>query len=76
MSSDIQTADQDDGVRVDYDSRGDLDDIAVSGVDVFRMERMDDGCFWIRLYRPGGKDIVFWLNSARKIVGSHELDQS
>ena len=60
--------------RIDYDATGDLDDILIESVSMFRMERMDDGCFWIRCYCEGKPDAVFWLNSERKIVGSHELD--
>jgi hypothetical protein len=52
--------------RIDYNQRGDLDDIAVGSVDLFRMERMSDGGFWIKLYRSNGKkDIVFWLNATK-----------
>lgn len=58
--------------RIDYDSNGNLDDIAVSTVSMFRMEWMNDGCVWIRLYREGKNDLVFWLNSDTKIVGERE----
>jgi hypothetical protein len=60
--------------RIDYDERGDLDDIVVNDVSLFRMERMADDTFWIRCYCDGKPDIVFWLNSERKIIGRHELD--
>ena len=59
--------------RIDY-ANGDLDDIAVSEVELFRMERIADGTFWITLYRAGDKEIAFSLNAVEnKIVGKHEL---
>lgn len=61
--------------RIDYDERGNLDDIVVSDVSMFRMERMAAGNFWIRCYREGKPDVVFHLNSARKITGSHYFDE-
>ena len=77
----------DDTERIDYNSKNELDDIAIGSVDLFRMERMSDGGFWIRLYRSNGKkDIVFWLNATKnenpsfrdnspcKIDGTHEYD--
>ena len=60
--------------RFDLDASGDLDDIVVENVSLFRMERMDDGCFWIRCYREGQQDVVFWLNAEKKITAKHELD--
>lgn len=69
-----------------FDESGDLDDIALTGVTMFRMERMSTNTFWIRLYRRGGEDIVFWLGAepneapdprdpaACKLVGSYDLD--
>jgi hypothetical protein len=62
--------------RIDNDDKGELDDIAVSHVSMFRMEQMDDGCWWIRLYRDqkGKDDLVFWLNSKSKITGIVERD--
>jgi hypothetical protein len=60
--------------RVDYDERGDLDDIVVTDVSMFRMERMDSGQFWIRCYRNGKPDVVFNLSSSRKITGNHHFE--
>ncbi len=57
--------------RIDMDDAG-VDDVAINGVDMFRMERMRDGCFWICLYRAGKPDQVFWLNAKGKISASHE----
>ena len=60
--------------RIDYDQNGDLDDIVVNNVSMFRMERMNDGNFWIRCYRKNQADVVFSLNSESKIIGSHYFD--
>jgi hypothetical protein len=60
--------------RIDYNARGDLDDIVVNDVAMFRMERMDSGVFWIRCYRDGKPDVIFWLRSERKITGSHSFE--
>jgi hypothetical protein len=60
--------------RIDYNKRGGLDDIVVTNVAMFRMERMDSGVFWIRCYCDGKPDVIFWLNSERKIVGSHSFE--
>ena len=55
--------------RVDYDETGNLDDVAVSDVSLFRLEYMDDNRIWIRLYRKGTPDLVIHLESAGKISG-------
>lgn len=60
--------------RIDYDSKGNLDDVAVSDVSMFRLEYMDRGQIWIRLYRDDASDIVIRLSSPRKIKGMHEYD--
>lgn len=60
--------------RIDYDEQGDLDDIVIRNVSMFRMERMDGGCFWIRCYCDGKPDVIFWLNSEAKITGRHETE--
>lgn len=58
--------------RIDYDTRGGLDDIAIDGVSMFRMERMDSGAWWVAVYyEDGGRD-SFWLNSSRAIKAHHE----
>lgn len=69
-----------------YDSNGDLDDIALSDVTLFRMERMSTNTFWLRVYRKNGRDVVFWLGAEPntnphprdpvpyKIVGNYDLD--
>lgn len=62
--------------RIDNDDDGKLDDVVVSHVSMFHMEWMNDGCVWIRLYRDqkGRDDLVFWLNSKKKITGRVERD--
>lgn len=60
--------------RIDYDDSGNLDDVVVDSVLMFRMEWMDDDFVWIRCYRRGENDVVFWLKSAKKIEGRHEYD--
>jgi hypothetical protein len=67
--SDAEAAD-----RIDYNSRGDLDDIAISDVTMFRMDRMDSGVFWLRCYRDGKPGVIFWLRSMRKITGEHRYE--
>ena len=60
--------------RIDY-TNCDLDDVAVSDVELFRMERMAGGMFWIRLYRSRDKDIVFCINAVdNKIVAEQMKD--
>lgn len=53
------------------DRRGEADDIAVSDVRMFRMERMDSGRWWIAVHR-GDDTLMFWLNSSRRIAVSYE----
>jgi hypothetical protein len=59
--------------RIDYED-GDLDDIVLKDVSMFRMERMSDCQFWIRCYRDGKPDVVFNLSAPGKITGRHEYD--
>jgi hypothetical protein len=60
--------------RINY-ADGNLDDAAISDVELFRMERIADGMFWITLYRAGEKEIVFSLTAVEdKIVGKQEKD--
>jgi hypothetical protein len=60
--------------RIHY-AGGDLNDVAMSEVELFRMERIADGMFWITLYRAGDKEIVFSLTAVEnKVVGKQEED--
>lgn len=52
--------------RIDNDENGDLDDIAIDGVSAFRMEKMNNGTWWVRVYCEDGRDEVFWLNAVGK----------
>lgn len=61
--------------RIDYTKAGDLDDIVIGDVELFRMERMDDHWFWLRCYRENEPDVVFHLSAHDgKIKGNHEYD--
>jgi hypothetical protein len=60
--------------RIDYDDAGNLDDVAIENVLMFRLEYMDDNRIWIRLYRDNKPDLVFHLEAAGKIAGSHYED--
>jgi hypothetical protein len=60
--------------RIDYDDAGNLDDVAIENVRMFRLEYMDDNRIWIRLYRDNKPDLVFHLEAAGKIAGSHYED--
>jgi hypothetical protein len=60
--------------RIDYDDAGNLDDVAIENVWMFRLEYMDDNRIWIRLYRDNKPDLVFYLEVAGKIAGSHYED--
>jgi hypothetical protein len=60
--------------RIDYINKG-VDDVAIDGVTLFRMEWMDNSNVWIRLYRKDGKDVVFRLGAGKcHIKGKHEFD--
>lgn len=50
-------------IRLD-DKKG-VDDVAITG-DLFRMERMNDGAWWVCVYR-GGKRTAFNLSSKTAI---------
>ena len=48
------------------DDNGEVDDVAISG-DLFRMERMDNGCWWIAVYR-GENRTCFSLSTKRNVA--------
>lgn len=59
-------------VRIDKDEGG-IDDVAISDVTMFRMERMNNGCFWICAYTKENTDgFRFWLNARGKITATQE----
>lgn len=55
---------------ISYAADGTLDDINIYDVEQFRMENMNEATYWIRLYRRGGKDIVFWIGG-NPVNGTH-----
>ena len=53
---------------------GNLDDVAIEGVTMFRLEYMDSNSVWIRLYRNDRRDVVIKLGARGKITGIAEYD--
>ncbi len=62
--------------RFDYNDKGNLDDVVVENVKMFRLEYMDRDQIWIQLYRDNEPDVVIWLHTANRktIQGHHELE--
>jgi hypothetical protein len=62
-------------VRIDLNEEG-VDDVAIDDVQLFRLERMGDGSFWIRCYGKD-KDYVFWINADPQgdIIVTHEEEE-
>ena len=60
--------------RIDYDDAGNLDDVVIENVRMFRLEYMDENRIWISLYRDNKPDLVFHLETAGKIIGTHYED--
>lgn len=60
--------------RIDLDEAGNLDDVAVSDVSMFRLEFMSERGIWIRLYRDGRPDLVIDLQADAAIRGWCEED--
>ena len=58
--------------RIDVNALG-LDDVAISDVTLFRLERMSDDAFWIRLECADGRAVVIWL-TGKDIRGKHEVE--
>ena len=57
--------------RIDMDDKGELDDVAIDNVSLFRLERMDKCEWWAAVYyEDGGRD-TFWLSSKGRISGRH-----
>ena len=60
--------------RIDFDDKGNLDDVVIEDVSLFHMEWMSKKTVWMRCYKKTGdgyeKDVVFWLRVKKgKIVG-------
>lgn len=49
-------------------------DLCIDDPDRFRIERMSDQQFWIRIYTGEQNDIVIWLASESSILCSVEYD--
>lgn len=67
--------------RFDNDPKGRLDDVVVNDVKMFRLERMDEDSFWIRLYRKpeNGHDVVIWMSAvidedSAMLLAKHDYD--
>lgn len=60
--------------RIDYDEGGNLDDIVVNDVTMFRMEWMDSNQVWIKCYCEGKPDVTFRLSARGKITGRHDFE--
>ncbi len=61
--------------RIDYADHDLLDDVSVKDIELFRLEKMDDGTIWIKLYRKDSPDLVIWLFSKTMIYGRHEYEE-
>lgn len=57
-----------------HDGAGQVDDVAIGPVDLVRIERMDRGQWWLRLYMPDGEDYVFSFTSVADIEASVEVE--
>jgi hypothetical protein len=58
------------------DERGQLDDVVIHDVKLFRLERMDKAKWWMRCYMHEGDDYVFHIEtSGREITITAELEQ-
>lgn len=60
--------------RIDYDDKGNLDDVVIDNVATFHIEWMDDKTVWMRCYKAAkghsDDDVVFWLHVEKgKIIG-------
>lgn len=63
--------------RIDLDSKGGLDDLAISGdlITMVRLERMDKGGFWGAVYFRDGRDLRMWFSADKgKLAVSAEFE--
>ncbi len=49
-------------VRIVLNEEG-VDDVFIDNIERFRMERLSDDTFWIRLYMSRGDDVIFHLKA-------------
>ena len=56
-------------VRIDYDDNGDLDDVSIENVRLFRLEYLDDNKIWLCCYLDDIEepDVIIDLYSKKKI---------
>jgi hypothetical protein len=59
-------------VRLDDD--GAVDDVVIGPVKLFRLERMAEDTWWLRLYMPDGNDFIFWLQGKGPVVATVERE--
>ncbi len=59
--------------RIDY-ADGNLDDVVVEDVTMFRLEYMSANHIWLKCYRNDKPDIRFLLTAKGKITGFHEVE--
>ena len=58
------------------DKRGDLDDVVVEGVRMFRMECMDRGReWWLACYLTNGESVVWWITGKNLRVKTTETPE-
>ena len=57
--------------RIDLDDNGEIDDVALHGVECFRLERMDGDAWCVCAYRPDGSYERFWLRRSKKHVACY-----
>jgi hypothetical protein len=50
--------------RIDLDDAGLLDDVSIAATHV-RLERMNEGAWWLKVERPGKPALVVWLATKR-----------
>lgn len=65
-STQFQTDEPDYRIALRDDDEGYLDDVVIKDVEMFRMERMDDGAIWACCYLKGHERVDFWLTGGRR----------
>jgi len=78
---DLSTESQKSDDRFDTDQNNRLDNVTVHDVEMFRLERMSEQTFWLKVYKKNGEiDHVFWLHATYDkdnyavIVVDHEVE--
>lgn len=60
-------------IRIDSNELG-IDDVAIVKPSLFRLERMNEGSFWIQLYMSDGTSHRFCVSSHTPITVTHETE--